>query len=433
MRAWPGEFDSLRLEWRQLDKDNRLVSASESVATGQLSRATALLAQYVAGAPNNASAALAHYLLGRLNELQFQPSEAFMHYEIAWRLDSSRVEYRLRYANTLQHRNASAESAEQYEASLKTLRPMAKSEPEIYRPLLASTLKNLAEVRVSLKQENEAEAAYREARDIYRELVKTNPEAFAPDFVASLGQLGLLYGDARRYREAEEALSMADETYRRLADQDRWQYEPALVTNLLSLAEFHMQLDREREADADLSEAEERAKALAAEDEIAFGPLLAETLYGRGLWLGDDSRKAEAFRSALSAAKPAMEANPSLYEANFAEILRALGRAEWNISWEDRGGPRVMEALAHIDQAREIYARLARTDPGKFEPELVRTLRDVGNMDMLSGRYKEADEALRAAKQIAVANSELSQRQLPGIDSDLEDLRNLWDHALEKK
>jgi hypothetical protein len=122
-----------------------------------------------------------------------------------------------------------------------------------------------------------------------------------------------------------------------------------------------------------------------------------------------------------------------LYEANFAEILRALGRAEWNISWEDRGGPRVMEALAHIDQAREIYARLARTDPGKFEPELVRTLRDVGNMDMLSGRYKEADEALRAAKQIAVANSELSQRQLPGIDSDLEDLRNLWDHALEKK
>jgi hypothetical protein len=54
-------------------------------------------------------------------------------------------------------------------------------------------------------------------------------------------------------------------------------------------------------------------------------------------------------------------------------------------------------------------------------------------MDMLSGRYKEADEALRAAKQIAVANSELRQRQLPGIDSDLEDLRNLWDHALEKK
>jgi hypothetical protein len=128
-----------------------------------------------------------------------------------------------------------------------------------------------------------------------------------------------------------------------------------------------------------------------------------------------------------------MKANPSVYEADFAEILQMLARAEWNTSWEDRGGPRVMEALAHLDQARDIYARLARTDAAKFEPKLVRALRDVGHMNMLSGRYKEAYEALRAAKQIAVANSELRQRQLPGIDSDLEDVRSLGDHARAQK
>jgi hypothetical protein len=434
-RAWPGEFESLRAEWRELDNGNRFVAAYESVAAGQLSRAIALLAQdLTAKATNDASAAVAHYLLGRLDDLQFRPSAAFSHYQTARRLDSSHVEYQLRYANALQQRNASAESAQQYEASLKMLRSMAVSQPDRYRPLLAWTLKNLAEVRVSLTQQDEAEAAYGEARDIYRDLVKTNPEAFAPDFVASLGQLGLLYGDARRYREAEAALLMADETYRHLAAQDRWQYEPALVINLLRLAGFHRQLDRGHEADADLSEAERRAKALAAEDAIAFGPLLAEALNERGLWWGDDSRHAlEAYRSALSAAGPAMKANPSVYEADFAEILQMLARAEWNTSWEDRGGPRVMEALAHLDQARDIYARLARTDAAKFEPKLVRALRDVGHMNMLSGRYKEADEALRAAKQIAVANSELRQRQLPGIDSDLEDVRSLWDHARAQK
>jgi hypothetical protein len=426
-KSWPSDYGNLRKDWQALNQnDIPFRSAYEPFVLGQITKASDVLEselRNLSGPP--ALSAQGHYLLGRLYELEYRPALAFKQYQDAWRLDSTHVEYVLGYARGLQQQGALGDATKQYEAAITMLRVLAVTSPERYRPVLAVALKNLALVCLASKQSERAESAYREARDLFRQLVTSNPEVFAPDLAVALSQLGLFYGDARRYREAESTLSAADETYRLLVDSDRLQYEPRLIENLLALAALHSRLGRDREVDADLAEAEERSRSLVRIDPVAFGPLLANTMYGRGRWLGRNEEAINAYRIALDALKEPVNASPSLYEGDLADVLRALGLALWSPADISK----VVEALENLARARDIYARLAKANPDVFEPKLGEVLRDLGDICIFTRRYDEANIALQQAKEVwtklAKANPAQYQRSLRRTEQDLEDLSNL--------
>ena len=56
---------------------------------------------------------------------------------------------------------------------------------------------------------SDAEAALKEAADIWRELVAQNPAAYRPDLRSALNNLGVLYDDTHRFADAEAALKEA--------------------------------------------------------------------------------------------------------------------------------------------------------------------------------------------------------------------------------
>ena len=58
---------------------------------------------------------------------------------------------------------------------------MAKTNPALYQPGVATTLNNPAILYRYTRREKEAETAYLESLDIRRQLAKANPATYQPD------------------------------------------------------------------------------------------------------------------------------------------------------------------------------------------------------------------------------------------------------------
>jgi tetratricopeptide (TPR) repeat protein len=69
-------------------------------------------------------------------------------------------------------------------------RGLAKARPDAFLPYLAGSLNNLGNRLSELGRRGEAEAATREAVEIRRGLAKARPDAFLPDLATSLGAHG---------------------------------------------------------------------------------------------------------------------------------------------------------------------------------------------------------------------------------------------------
>jgi tetratricopeptide (TPR) repeat protein len=283
-----------------------------------------------------------------------------------------------------------------YREALEIRRRLAKKEPQVYEPDVATTLNNLGNVLRDLRRFEEAEGAYREALEIYRRLADEEPQVYEPDVATTLNNLGLVLEDLRRFEEAEGAYREALEIYRRLADKEPQVYEPDVAMTLNNLGNVLRELRRFEEAEGAYREALGICRRLAEQMPQVYEPYVAMTLNNLGNVLEDLRRFEEAegaYREALGICRRLAEQMPQVYEPYVAMTLNNLG----NVLEDLR---RFEEAEGAFREALEIYRRLAKKEPQVYEPYVAGTLNNLGNVLSDLRRFEEAEGAYREALEI---------------------------------
>ena len=129
--------------------------------------------------------------------------------------------------------------------SYQIRRDLVARDPGAYRPALASTLNNLANLYHDTDRPAAAEKVLSEALSIFRDLAADDP-AYRPMLAADLTNIGSLYAQSGRMVEAEQAFKENLAVYRELAAIDPAQYAGEVETLTKLLAEIHTSISAKR-------------------------------------------------------------------------------------------------------------------------------------------------------------------------------------------
>ena len=270
-QTWRKQYKDLLAKWEQVQGDEQAGLAFKALQAGDLKRAGEILDSILAEQDKVADkAAPNHFRRGQIFELQFEPQQALVHYDAAYRFAPKNIEYAHAYALLLQNQHQFRKAARVYEENLEDLRERVQKNPEAYEPDLAKTLNNLGNLYSDTQRFAEAEQAYGEARDLCRKLALKNPEAYEPNLAATLNNLGILYRDTQRFAEAEQAFGEARDLYRKLAHKNPEAYEPNLATTLNNLGVLYRDTRRFAEAEKAYGEARDLYRKLALKNPRVF-------------------------------------------------------------------------------------------------------------------------------------------------------------------
>ena len=150
-------------------------------------------------------------------------------------LKSGRTPDRLfAYAKFLQENNQYRTAETLYTEALTLFRQLAKDNPAVYLPTVATTLNNLGLlVSDDSQRRKEAETLYTEALTLLRQLAKDNPAVYLPTVALMLNNLGsLVAADSQRRKEAETLYTEALTLRRQLAKDNPAVYLPDVANTL---------------------------------------------------------------------------------------------------------------------------------------------------------------------------------------------------------
>ena len=105
--------------------------------------------------------------------------------------------------------SAGASGAAAAEEAVTIHRELAAARPDAFRPDLAMSLNNLANMLSDLGRREDALAAVEEAVALYRELAAARPDAFRPDLAMSLNNLSNMLSALGRREDALAAVEEA--------------------------------------------------------------------------------------------------------------------------------------------------------------------------------------------------------------------------------
>jgi serine/threonine protein kinase/Tfp pilus assembly protein PilF len=274
---------------------------------------------------------------------------------------------------------------------------------EATRHGVAGAQLRVGDIRQRLGQHGEAEAAYRQAVELYARLAADFPAApeYRHGLAATHNNLGLLLMDTGRPQEAESAFRDALELREALAADF-----PAVPQHRLEQAKSYNNLGlllkdsgRPQAAEAAYRAALDLQKALAADfpNVPNYRMDLARTRLNLGLLLMDTGRPKEAeaaHRDALDIQKGMAADFPAvrLYRQLLAKSQSNLGVLLMNT-----GRPK--EAEAAYRDALALFQRLAAEFPAvpQYHSELAMTHTNLGDLQSGTGSVKEAEAALRQA------------------------------------
>lgn len=197
---------------------------------------------------------------------------------------------------------------------------------------------------------------------------------------------------ARRLTEAgrrEEALAALDESIqignKHIQDKPL-RYAPNMAAALLTKAHLLADLNRFDEALSSVSGAVDIFRTLAPTDPDRFEPVLFAALTSLGFWRhqrGDLDAALPAFRDAAALAPKlpsARDGDRAMALHNYGAVLHKLGSSE--------------EGVPFVEQAVKIRRRLVKEDRGRYERDLVLSLRNLEQALSAVGRYVEAIEVV---------------------------------------
>jgi tetratricopeptide (TPR) repeat protein len=277
-----------------------------------------------------------------------------------------------------------AEALEVVREAVEHDRALAAEHPDSL-PDLAASLNNLGLVLRDLGRKAEALEATREAVKLHRVLAGKEPESFRAQLAGSLKNLGLVLRDLGRRAEVLEATREAVKHYRVLAEKEPEFFQSDLADSLNTLSIMLIELGRNEESLDVTRETVEHYRALARREPESFRAKLVSSLNNLGFVLSRLGRKEaslEVIREAVGQNRTLAAEHPGALP-NFAMSLNNLGLALSDLE-------KKQEAIEAMREAVEHYSKLAETSPETYLSRWVNSLVNLGLLQSLTGREKEA-------------------------------------------
>lgn len=297
------------------------------------------------------------------------------------------------HALALHNMGRHQEALEAAQEAVKLFRELAVNNPDVFRPLFATSLSNLANGLSDVGQLQKALEAAREAVDIRRKLFADDPDAFRPALGSTLNNLANRLNSLGQHQEALAASREAVTIYRELDAKSPAAFRPDLALSLNNLANVLNEVGQPRETLEATQEAVTIYRELDAENPAAFRPELAGTLNNLACLLNDVGQHQEALKAAQEAISMYRElaANlPTAFRPNLAMSLYNLASVLANLE-------RHQEALKAAQEAVDIRQELCANDSDAFRPALASSLTTLANILSTLGRHREALEAAQQA------------------------------------
>lgn len=262
-----------------------------------------------------------------------------------------------------------------------------------------------------------ARPAAQTAVDLFRQLAQTDPAPHQADLAAALATLAYVLADLGHRPEALAATQETVAIRRRLATIDPAQ-RPELAAALGGLSADLARAGQWEPALAAAQEAVQLRRQLAAPDPYDLAPEL--TNLGRCLaGLGRRREAQQPLQEALDLYRRLAETNPTAYLPSVALALTNLGEQL------GESGQR-LEALAPAQESVEVYRWLSEVNPEAYLPKLALALNNLGVT--LSELWRDR-EALAAAKESTAIRRRLADADpaahLPGLATALNTLSTM--------
>ncbi|MEU7552159.1 tetratricopeptide repeat protein [Streptomyces sp. NPDC044571] len=337
--------------------------------------------------------------------------------------------------------------------ALELWRDLAESDPQAYRPELAASLGNHANLLAEAGRRGEAARVSQEAGELWVELVRDSPGAYASDLARTMGNHANRLADVGWWREAAALSEKTLVLHAELAAGDWDAHAESLGHSLNNHALWLSAVGRRDEAVPVSERAVAVRRRLAAVNRGAHLPDLAATLHNHGALLGQLGRWDEAMaisQETLDLKRQLVAVNRQGHLAqlagtltNHASILQELGRRQeagvvseesidlhrelvtgnrdahlpalagsinnYALLLEELG--RSDDALPLSREAVELYQELAEVNRGAFLPQLAQV---STNHALLLARLRRTDEAVAVSRETHVL-----WRQLVAVDREL--------------
>jgi tetratricopeptide (TPR) repeat protein len=276
------------------------------------------------------------------------------------------------------------------------LRVLASTNPNAFRPYLATFLNNLAKVLSELGRRKDALSAAQEAVDIYRKLASVQPDVFRSKLATLLNNVATFSYELGHSEDALSAAQEAVDIYRELVSIYPDKFHPDLGMCLNNLATFLSDLGCLEEALSAAQEAVDLYRYLASTRPDAFLPNLAMSLNNVANRLSSLDRREEA----LAVAQESVKINRDLVSNRPEAFLPALALSLNNVATFLSELGRREEALSTVHEAVVLRRKLALLSPDAFLPDLALSLGAFGSAQRQAGRHHDAkklfEEGLKA-------------------------------------
>lgn len=237
-----------------------------------------------------------------------------------------------------------------FDEALRLYRALARGNPDIYRPYVATTLNNLANLYTAANRLDLAETAYDEALKLRRDLARSDPDTYRPDVAMALNNLANLYSDTSRLDLAEQAFDKALNLYLELARGNPNAYESDIAMTLNNLALLYSDTNRLGLAEKCFQEALNLYRELANINPDAYQPYVAMTLSNLAVLYNNTYRlniAEQAVVEAITLLEPFYQANPGGRGDSWAKSHWLLARVQ-----QQKGD--CIAAVETVGRTREI-------------------------------------------------------------------------------
>ena len=354
-------------------------------------------------------------------QVQFSFGEARKFYERLIKL-SPTIEHHLKYARLLQSLNNFKKARRYYYKVLKALRELSKTNPESYKPYVATVLNNLGNLLRDTNDLEQAQSCYEDALKLYGELFEHNPEVYKPDLAGVLNNLGGLLKIINDLKQAQSCCEYALKLYRELFEHNPEAYKPYLAMALNNLGNLLGDTNDLKQAHAYYKNALQILRELFEHNPEAYKPYVAMTLNNLGILLRGTNELEQArsyYEEALQMCRELSEYNPEAYEPDVAMSLTNFGNLLCDIG-------ELKQAQARYEEALQIYRGLSEHNLEAYKPDLAGVLNNLGGLLKIINDLEQAqacyEEALQIRRELFEHNPEA---YTPDVAMTLNNLGNL--------
>ena len=274
--------------------------------------------------------------------LDNKPDSALCYIEKRAALDSTNCQWQADAGSYLQKRGMTRQARKYYDRALKAARKMAADNPELYEPLLAKTLNNIALLYTQTADVAAAEPLFQESLALFKRLSGTDESTYSPYVASTLNNMAVLYsGNIDNAGRVEQLLQ---ETLSIYMSQDNVEtFSPAVASIWNNLALLYDETGRYEDSE------QMYLKAL--------------DLYGQ---LGQNTRA---------------------YDADYAATLNNLSALYF------KDGSRLFDSHELLVEALDIYRRLAADDAQQYSPLLAVALNNLSVQEFAMNHKEQGEQA----------------------------------------